>query len=968
MNFPRSVRKRLAVSIRHACLLTTTTVAAALTFDGAVAQEADIEQVTITGSRITRPGLTSPTPVTAIERDELEVLGPGTLMDGLDALPQFMGSTTLSDTENYGGGGYLGSGGQSQLNLRGMGVNRTLVLINNRRQPATSRTGSFDISMLPQILVQRTEVVTGGASAAYGSDAVAGVTNFIINENFEGFEANVQGGITEIGDADNMRLSLGAGLAIGEKGHFVVGVEGFKAAGIPDIGGRDWWRAWCNLDMGATATPRRVLAEDCRNRTQTYGGFVASGPLVGTMFLDDGSPAQFQSGSVLDAAATSGLARNTITGNSAGGDGGQFATEQMRRAAQERASIFLNYKHEISDSLRASVATMYGHSFIDNERIGYFLFSQWAPTIYSGNPYLPAAVQQAMDTNNVQSFALQKRVIPKDPLHNSWAPLTTDMFTLSTSLEGDLDNGWNWNWYYQWGESNRDVELHGARVDRIYRAIDAVRHPVTGAIVCASTLRYADDGCKPLNILGVGNASPEALAYVHDKMFTDARIRQQATEFVLNGEVWDGFGAGPVFLAVGANWRRDEIDQISGDALSTPPAVDGQGPVTAYDPAGNLMYRGLPPIYEKTGNIIDRVGAASFKGSVDVWETFAESIIPLVSNQPWMERVESSLAVRHTDYEESGDVLSWKGGLIWDLNEQLRLRVTRSRDIRAGNLSEMFDTTQLYAFMNDPWNPQVGTYTVKQINGGNPGVAPEEADTLTYGFVYQPAWAPGAAFTMDYYDIKIASAISTIGAQPIVDYCFQQNLFCDQISFGSGGSGRPGDPIESVDNTTINVGAARTRGIDYELSYRMPLQWFQRNDNLSLRLIASRLLESTITPFDSPTASRLGGTDLQRINATFIASYMAGPASLSWTTRWVSDGVQDPAWVTGIDVDNNRIPSHHVSNLRLNWNLERVGNGGSSVYLSINNVFDRNPGDLRGFSGIYDILGRNYTLGMRYKL
>lgn len=953
----------LARAVRGACVAA---VLAGVT-STIQAQDNSIEQVTVTGSRITRPGLTSPVPVTSIDMEELEVLGPGTLMDGLDALPQFLASATLADTENYGNGGYLGAGGQSQLNMRGMGVNRTLVLINNRRQPATSRNGSFDVSMLPQILVSRTEVVTGGASAAYGSDAVAGVTNFIVNEQFEGFEANLQGGLTELGDAENLRASFGAGTTIGTKGHLVLGVEGYRSAGVPNIYGRDWWKAWCNLDMGVNATPRRVLVENCQNRTQTYGGFISSGPLVGTMFLEDGSPAMFQNGSILDAAAITGLSRNTIAGNSAGGDGGQFATEQQRRASQERASIFANYRHEFSEKLSGSVSAMYGYSFIDNERIGYFLFGQWAPTIYSGNPYLPPEIQDAMTAANVESFALQKRPIPRDSLHNSRSPLTTDLLTVSTSLEGKLNNGWNWNWYYQWGETNRDVDLYGARVDRLYRAIDAVRHPATNAIVCASTLLYPDDGCKPLNVFGIGNASQDALDYVHDKMFTDSRVRQQATEFVLNGEVWDGFGAGPVFLAVGGNWRRDSIDQLSGDPLNTPPPPDGSGPVSSFDENGQRMYRGLPAVYEKTGIVIDRVGAASFSGEVDVWEAFAETIVPLVRDKRFMDHVEGSLAVRHTDYELSGQVQSWKVGISWAINEELRLRLTRSRDIRAGNLSEMFDTTQLWAFMNDPWNPTADRYTVKQINGGNPEVNPERANTLTYGFVYQPQWLPGAAFTMDYYDIRIAEAISTIGAQRIVDYCYQQNIFCDQIDFGSGGSGRPGDMIESVDNTTLNVGEARTRGIDYELSYRTPVTWFNRSDNLSLRVIASRLLEATITPFDSPTTSTLGSGELQKVHATFMASYMTGPLSLTWSTRWVSDAVQDPAWVSGIDVDNNRIPSHHLSNLRLNWNLGAIGSAETNAYLSVNNVFDRNPGDLRGFSGIYDFLGRHYTMGVRVK-
>lgn len=952
-----------ASSVRRACLaLALAGVAGSIN-----AQDERIEQVMVTGSRIARPNLTAPTPVTAIEREEMDLLGPATLMDALDALPQFLGSATLEDTGNFGGGGYLGSGGQSQLNLRGLGGNRTLVLVNGRRVPASSRNGTFDISMLPQVLIQRTEVVTGGASAAYGSDAIAGVTNFLINEDFEGLELSVQGGLSEIGDGENFRGSLGAGMAVGDKGHIVLGLEGFKTEQIPNIKGRSWYRDWCNLDMGVNATPRRIRSDDCVNRQFTYGGFIASGPLKGVKFLDDGTPARFEDGYFFDAAAASGVTRNTITGNSIGGDGGRYGREQMRRAGQERASIFLNYKHDFSDTLSGSLAALYGYSYVDNERIGYFLFGQWAPTIYSGNPYLPAAIQEQMDANNIESFVLQKRPIPSDPLHNSRSPLTTDVFTLSASLEGELSNGWNWNWYYQAGESNRDVELYGARVDRLYRAIDAVRDPATGAIVCASTLRYPNDGCKPLNIFGIGNASPEAIAYVHDKLFTDARIRQHATEFVLDGELFDGFGAGPILGAVGANWRRDEIDQISGDAMNVPIPPDGQGPVTSFDENGQRMYRGMPPVYENTGPLIDRVGVASFKGSVDVWEAFAEAVVPLLSDRPLIDMLESNFAIRHTEYEQSGSVVSWKGGFSWTVNDQLRLRLTRSRDMRAGNLSEMFDTTQLYAFMNDPWNPQLGTYTVKQITGGNPNIAPEEANTITYGFVYQPDWAPSLAFTWDYYDIRIKSSISTIGAQPIVDYCYQQGLFCDQIDFGSGGTGRPGDPIESVDNTTVNLGEARTRGMDYELSYRTNAALIGReSDVVALRLIASRLLESTITPFDSPRTSQLGQGDLQDTQVTLMLNYMVGPATIGWNTRWVSDGLQDATWVTGVDVDDNRIPSHHVSNFRLSWNLDGFGSN-SSVFLSVNNVFDRNPGDLRGFNGIYDILGRNYTLGMRYK-
>lgn len=920
-----------------------------------LAQEA-IEQIIVTGSRIDRPGLTSPTPVTSINQEELDALGPATLMDGLDALPQFLGSATLDDTENFFGGGYLGSGGQANLNLRGLGSDRTLVLVDNRRQPSTSRLGAFDISMLPQMLIRSTEVVTGGASAAYGSDAVAGVTNFIINDQFDGMELSAQAGVTEIGDGENMRVSFGAGTQVGENGHFVIGLEGFKTAEISNMHDRDWFTAACNLDRGPSAQPRRVRYDDCHSLSYTYGGIIASGPLAGTKFLDDGTPAAFEFTGINDV-------RNTTQ---VGGDGAQFSKDQMKRAGQERASIFLNYRHDFSDSLTGSLSALYGNSYVDNQKVGYFLWSSWAPTIYSGNPYLPASVQQAMDDAGVSSFRLGKRANQADSFNNGRAPLTTDVLTVSGTLEGRFDNGWDWEWYYQYGESNRDVELYGYRVDRLFNGLDAVVHPDTGAIVCASTLIQPNNGCVPVNIFGQNNVSAEARAWLHDLMYTDARIQQHATEFVANGEVWEGFGAGPVLMAAGANWRSDSIDQISGDAIGSPLGPDGEGPVTNLDENGNPLYRGLPAIYQNTRAVIDRVGAASFNGSVDVWEAFAEVSIPLLGDMAFVDNLESTFAVRHTDYEESGRVLSWKGGFSWQVNDQLRLRLTRSRDMRAGNLSELFDTTQIYAFLDDPWNPDLGQITIKHVTGGNPAVEPEKADTLTYGFVYQPSWMDGFAMTMDYYDIKIKDSISTIGsAQDIVDYCYEEGLFCNQIDFGSGGTGQPGDIIETVYNTTVNVGQARTRGVDLEMSYRAPVTWFGRDDDVSLRLISSRLLESSITPFDSPQTSLLGQGNLQKTHLTFIANYTAGPLGIGWTTRWVSDAVQSNSWVEGVDIDNNRIPSHHVSNLRLNLNLNQLGSD-ASVFFTIANVFDRNPGDIDEFNGIYNFLGRNYTMGVRY--
>ncbi|MDR2188526.1 MAG: TonB-dependent receptor, partial [Azonexus sp.] len=767
-----------------------------------------------------------------------------------------------------------------------------------------------------------------------------------------------------------MRLSVAGGVAVGASGHLVFGMEGYKSAEITDISGRDWYKGWGDLDFGANSTPRRVRYENVITRAESFGGLIRFGPLAGIQFLDDGTAAPFQAGSVLDLSAQTGLnnrtpanPRGVIQGSQVGGSGDLFARYSMQQAALERASLYLNYKHEFSERLSGSLQGIFGYSYADNQKVGYQMSGTWPITLYSGNPYLPADLQAQMTQNGIASFQVHKRVAPFDPLHNGRAPLTTDMSSLTASLEGALANGWNWNAYYQFGESNRDVEMYGYRVDRMFKGIDVVVDPATGAITCASTLIEPNDGCVPVNILGVGNVSRQALEWLHDKMFTDARIKQHTAEFVLDGEVFSGFGdAGPVFMAVGAGWRQDSINQVSGDPINTPlPPPEEPGPVSSFNADGVLLYRGLPSVYENSSPVIDRIGAASFQGSVNVSEIFTEASIPLLAGKPLIESLNSSVAARYTDYEVSGQVVSWKAGFDWQLNDELRFRWTRSRDIRAGNLSEMFDTTNLYAFMNDPFRPEDEVYVVKQISGGNPAVEPEDASTLTYGLVYQPQWLQGLGMTLDYYDIRIASAISTIGAQNIVDYCFEEGLFCDQITYES--SGR----ISAVNNTTLNVGEARTSGVDFEVSYRVPVDLFGRDDSLALRLLSSHLLEASVTPFRSPKTRQDGVGDRQKTHLNFTATYSAGPATLSWSTRWVSAAKRNRNWVTGIDVDNNRIPSHHLSNLRLSWNLDSLSEG-SSVYLAITNLFDKNPGDLNGLNGIYDILGRNYSIGLRYRL
>lgn len=959
----RALAKAVSHAIKssnHSTLARNASVAAIIAMAGTAAFAQEIEEVSITGSRIQRPGLVSQTPVTSISRSELDILAPTTLGDALDALPQFLGSAVLSDTQNQFGGGYLGNSGQSNLNLRGVGGSRTLVLLDGRRFVPSNRYGQVDISLFPSALIKRTEVVTGGASAAYGSDAVTGVTNFILDNEYEGLDITGQYGVSEMDDAKNYKVSMAGGVAVGDRGHFVWGLEGFKSDEITNYEGRDWFKAWGDIDYGPAATPRRVRYEHVTRRTESFGGLIRKGPLAGTTFLSDGTAVPFQSGSILDLSATTGMKTGVLQGNQVGGTTESIAEWDMARAGNERTSIYANYKYEFSDTLSGSVQALVGRSTVDNQKIGYNLSGTWPVTIYSGNPFLPADVQAKMTAGNIASFQMDKRVPAYDPLYNSRAPLVTEVTSLSGTLEGAFSNGWNWNFYYSHAENTRDVDLYGFRVDRLFKGVDAVIDPKTGAITCASTLIEPNDGCVPVNLFGINSTTPEARNWIHDSMYTDATYKQDSSEFVINGEVFDGIGAGPVFMAGGLNWRSDKVDQVSADAFGVLPEA-GQGFITDKDANGNKLYRGLPSVYLDSVPVIDRTNAASYSGSIDVWEAFTEASLPLLSDVAFAERLDVNAAARYTKYSTIDAVWAWKAGVDWQIYDELRFRLTRSRDIRAGNMTEMYDTTAVNAFVDDPWRPTDEIYIAKNINGGNPNIKPEIADTITYGFVFQPNWLDGSAFSIDYYDIKIKDAISSLGTNNIINYCFEDGIFCDLLSY------EPSGRISAIDNSTINVGEARTKGVDVEASYRMPITWFGRDDSLSLRAIGSRLISSTITPFDSPTLEQAGSGDRQKTHITLTASYLAGPVTASWSTRWVSDAVRNVSWVEGIDVAENDIPSHSLSNLRLGYSLEGVGSD-ASVYLMISNVFDKNQGDLLGLTSLYDVVGRNYSLGFNFKM
>jgi outer membrane receptor protein involved in Fe transport len=938
------------------------TAAPADSSDGGSEVDAELTEVTVTGSRIVRRGAAGPTPVTSVEASDLRVMAPTTLMAAINQMPQFVNNQTPETAGNVTSSNV----GASYLNLRGLGVNRTLVLLDGRRIVSSTRRGPVDVSLLPESLLRSIEVTTGGGSAAYGSDAVSGVVNFLLDTEFTGVKAGLQGGITERGDNENLKASLAGGLALGERAHLIGSMEYYSSRLIPSITSRDWFAGWALVSNPLTGAgnPVRVLARDVHSRLFTYGGLITAGPLAGTTFLGNGQTGTLQPGTL-------------VTANMQAGGGGEDTAEIGTMVpGLDRVSGFARVGYDLDGGHRVFLQALVGQSTTDFESppAGMQL-GTWAATIYRNNAYLPASFGAQMDAAGITSFRYGRAGdldygADKKVRHRNL--LTSSTIGASGRLSGD----WRYDAYYQYGRTNSRTTMFGAlRLDRIYQAMDAVIDPVTGAIVCNSTLTFPGNGCVPMNTFGVGSPSPEAIAYVtHPRIDEVSRLQQHAADFTLQGEPFTTW-AGPVAVAAGASYRRDAFTQrvypVELHAGVDMPAADAM-----------TGYRGLPAPYVGLPNIFERGMSSQADGSYDVWEVFGESLLPLAKNSFLAHSLELNTAVRYANYKGSGGIMAWKAGLDWAPVAGLRLRATRSRDVRAGTLSERFDEFRGPGGAIDPASGSNVPVTFGQISGGNPNVDPERADTLTFGAVYQPRWLPGFGLTFDLYDIDITDAIGQLTIQDIVNQCYAGvQALCEYVTRDSNGE------LQIVENLFINIAKATTRGMDIEVFYDRKIALFGGGpESIKLRLLANHMLEnSTVARAGTPKIDRVGQTGLTAIgtpdsspdwqlNASL--SYSHGGFTIAAQERYISSGTLNATY-TSADVDHNRVSAAFYTNLRASYGNALDNGMRYEIYGNVSNVFDRDPplapllfgllGSYPTNPGLFDTLGRRFTLGVNLR-
>lgn len=1010
------------------------------------AQQQVVEEVTVTGSRIVREvGFTSPVPVTAVTTDELTMLDPNTtLVDQLDMLPQFF----LTQSAQRGGGVLFGTAGGSYLNMRGMGDQRTLILIDGARTVPADRNSSVNIDNIPSALLQRVEVVTGGASAAYGADALAGVTNFILNREFEGLSFDVRTGMTSEGDGENFAIDVAGGTRLSDRWHLIgaFGTQEIKQIDRnrdpEDVGG--WFQRWGfvqNPEWSPGApfgVPQRLKVPNVHSSLHSPAGIIndafneAGQAVPFTLdrytFLPDGrSVRPFVMGPLgCHGSPAQGCTIQSTMGGPEFSNANVAFTGGPYGAEVERWNAFVGLQFEPNDRTRIFGHVLAGETQSNqHDRPGNpHLMGIWHATIYRENPFLPEVVRQRMFEEGVTRIRVDKLGQIFGPGNSNFADAQDDRNSFETwsaalGIDRDLFGGDNWRLQarFQRGETDKFTGTPNIlRVDRMFLAIDAVSvDPVTGellgdepgedpsqgVIICNvqrfnptpeqlrdavanvrvpapqgdDTLGGPEDlvpipgpvgpdgsieNCVPMNIFGHGNVSDEARRYVVSPKWGRSAVVQSFAEILFQGDVWQGFGPGPFSMAAGATYREESFWQ-----RGYPVELMKYGPpINAPD----LGIRGIPPGFTGgSANLHEFSTVPAISGEFDVWEVFSEFIMPLYASGD--RRLELNLAGRRSDYSLGGEITSYKAGIDFTVNEALRLRTTLSRDVREATFSERFDLQGGGGSVEDPaFNDAQFQITV--TTGGNPNLAPEEADTLTAGFVYQPRRVPGLQFSADWYRIELSDAIGTLGQQRIVDECFESGVLCDLVQRDANGI------ITNVKNVFLNVDKALVRGIDYELLFRTEPDFFDDfAESLSFRLLAGVMLDNKDQPAGGSVVERAGGYQWPELKTTAFLNYQIGDYSVGLQHRYYDSGLLNVQWVEGRDVDDNTVESQSVLNLILGYNRDLGDGRQMRLSLTVTNLLDTDPpviaayGDRGGaqlVSNSYDVFGRRYSLGLNY--
>jgi iron complex outermembrane receptor protein len=908
----------------------------------------DVQEIVVTGTHI-RDGFTSPTPETVATTDRLQATTPTTLPDALNKLPQFAGSATNAGSANGTGGGPPSIFVGNFLSLRSLGPVRTLILLDGRRVPPTTLNGQVDTNTLPEMLTQRVEVVTGGASAVYGSDAVTGVVNFILDHKFTGLKFEAQTGISDQNDAPSTKLGIAGGDDVFDRGHVIWSYEHYQNAGIKTHEDRGYSASVPVYTGAGTAANPFVLTQGARLSGAAYGGLVTSGPFKGQQFVGADILAPFNPGAPTKTAAIS-----------VGGDGAYY-TGLALTAPVRTDQLFGRFEYDFSDSVK-------GYLQINGteERSANQLVSNAPPTpftIFSGNAFLSAGQQAQLGA--APSFTVAR--LSRDLAADSTTTQTTSTFNITAGLTGTVLKDYVWEAYYTHGEARVRSDLNNnINYPRFYAALDAVKDP-SGNVVCrvAITNPGLYPGCTPINLLGNNTASAAARSYIYDNTQWQALNKIDDVAATISGVAFQNW-AGPVSVALNAEFRSQSLVETSNASSLTVPVTTGIR--IGVQPTTNWAYATQAPQ----------------QGSNSVWEVGAETVFPLLKDLPLVEKLEVNGAVRYTDYSSSGSATTWKVGLNYQPIEDLRFRFSESRDIRAPTLADLYaGTTIAILNVNDP---HTGVNSVIRVQGGgNANLVPEIARTSTAGVVYTPSWIQRFSLSFDYYNIVIANAIGSIngsntailqecensgGTSPVCSTIIRPLPFSDHSAANF---------PTLVYNLNQNISQTYTHGFDVEARTDRDLSdlFSALPGHVDLRLLWSHqpVLKSRTYPTAQLTnAAGVAGLSADRVTGT--VGYELGPFSALWQARYLSSQARsgNPIQIYA-DPD---LPAIWYHDLNLTYRFKTAGHD-LQAYVIVTNLFDQQPrispsttfAGIPGFGSPYvlgdDPVGRYYTVGLRMK-
>jgi iron complex outermembrane receptor protein len=933
--------------------------------DAAAQEDAAGADVVVTGSRVARPDLSASVPVAVISEELVQQTGAANLQDVLAELPS-VGQNLSRTSTNFSTTG----NGVASVNLRNLGSARTLVLVDGRRFVAgLPGTSIVDLNTIPTDLVERIDVVTGGASAVYGSEAIAGVVNFILRDDFDGLRVRSQGTISDEGDAGRQYVSATLGKNFGD------------GRGNVTLYGQ------YDRDEGLRSRNRGFSAVDIPNRSS----FASQG-----LFSPDGSFATGSSTFTFDGQ------NNLINYRGANIDGYNRNADRYLAVPVERYLATGLAHYELTDGVTAFVEAEYAksksRSRLEPQAVANTDLTNPDGSTYAGipltNPFIPAGIRAQINAlnsdadpdNDVSALPFRRR---SNDIFDRSNRNDRELWRAVVGLKGDV-SGFNWEVSYNHGEVKdftRSETIFGPNYVNSLNAVQGPNGPVCSINVDANP-NNNDPACVPINIFGFNTATPAASAYVRNgnQLSTyNAKVKQDIALGTISGTLFELPG-GALGVAAGIEYRKERSSED-------------------FDEATN---QGLT-----LGNFL-----SDTRGEFDVTEGFVEVVAPILSERPGFHYLGLEGAARYADYSTVGGVWSWKVGGEYAPVRDLRFRAIYAQATRAPNITELFSAqSETFPAVVDPCDQRAGagdgapitvprgslpaaclavpaiaaasntaggfvytTADIQTINGflgGNPNLIEETARTLTVGGVFTPTFLKGLSVTVDYYRIKVKDAIGIIGQQTSLDECLTgggQAIFCDNI-VRNANTGL----ITSVNALNLNTGSFLVEGIDTQVRYGFDLG----RGRLELSAFWNHLFKQEQTSFpggptqkevgqlDSYNAGRLGTGFRDKVFAS--ATGTLDNVSLNYRVNYLTSVVDDVTAATPIATGDFW---YHDAQLRIG-----VGEGRNKpfeLYFGVNNIFDTKPpvfGDTNvvTFPGTqtsattYDLFGRMLYAGVDFR-